>query len=73
MTPAARIMRRILFLPIAPAEDRERRLAEAYAANESASRALSNACARLAKRGAEIHALTAGVLERNEEAKESAE
>lgn len=73
MTPTARIMRRMLFLPIAPAEDRERRLAEANAAKESASRALHNACVRLAKRGAEIHALTAGVIERNEEAKEPAE
>ena len=73
MTPVARIIRRALFLPIGEAIDRERRLAETQVAVASAKRTLDNACGRLARRAAEIHALTEGVLERNEEAKETAE
>lgn len=73
MTPAVRILRRALFLPVHEAVDRERRLAEVDVAKKSAARTLNNACARLALRGAEIHALTARVIERNEEAKEDDE
>lgn len=70
MTPAVRILRRALFLPVNAAVDQERRLAETQTAAASAKRSHANACARLARRAVEIRALMADVIERNGEARE---
>lgn len=67
MTALSRVIHRIL--SPSGAADQDRRLREAQVAKASARRSLDNACARLARRGAELHALSEGVIERNEEAK----
>lgn len=71
MTALSRVFHRLL--SPAGTEDRDRRLREAQVAAASARRTLDNACSRLARKAAEIRALTDGVLERNEEAKDSGE
>ena len=73
MTSGMRLLRRLFLLPIAEAEDRERRLHETRMRTDSAYRTIGNAQACFHQSSLILRDLIAETIERNETNGESSE